>query len=86
MTCNFLRLGFTLPLIKYALGSRSPLGQIHFSPYWQKNYCVKAYSEHILSVPHVLSQSWIHQDIINIDDHEFIQLLMEDRVHEGREH
>jgi len=55
MTCNFLGLGFTLPLIKYALRSPSPLGQIHFSPYWQKVYCVKAYLEHILSVPHVLS-------------------------------
>jgi hypothetical protein len=27
----------------------------------------------------------VHQDIININDHEFIQLSMENGVHEGRE-
>ncbi len=27
----------------------------------------------------------IHQGIISIDDHKHIQLLMEDKVHQGRE-
>ncbi len=28
----------------------------------------------------------VHQDIINVNDHKLVQFLMEDKVHEGREH
>jgi hypothetical protein len=53
MACNFLRLGFTPPLITHAQGSPSHHGQTCFSPYWQKVCFLGTYLKDILSAMHV---------------------------------
>jgi hypothetical protein len=45
-------------MTRYALGSPSLCEQIHFLPYWQRVDYFRAYSKHILNVPHVSPLSW----------------------------
>jgi len=45
-------------MTKYALGSPSPLGKIHFSPWWKKVGFLKAYLNHIQSALHAPPLFW----------------------------
>jgi hypothetical protein len=83
MACNFLKSNLTLILTRCAQKSPSLRRQIHLIG---KIFVLAELTQNIFQVLRMLFCGLgIHQDIINVDDHELIQLFVEDGIHKGGE-